>query len=47
MVLEFLTPIAGLAALAMAGIAAYLVLKEDPGSLSVREISGALGSCGR
>jgi len=42
MVLEFLTPIAGLAALAMAGIAAYLVLKEDPGSLRVREISGAI-----
>jgi len=42
MVLEFLTPIAGLAALAMAGIAAYLVLKEDPGSLRVREIAGAI-----
>jgi K(+)-stimulated pyrophosphate-energized sodium pump len=42
MVLEFLTPIAGLAALAIAGIAAYLVLKEDPGSLRVREISGAI-----
>lgn len=42
MVLEFLTPIAGLAALAMAGIAAYLVLKEDQGSPRIKEIAGAI-----
>lgn len=42
MVLEYLTPIAGLAALAVAGIAAHMVLKEDPGSPRVREIAEAI-----
>jgi len=41
-VLEYLTPVAGLAALAVAWIAARMVLKEDPGSPRVREIAGAI-----
>ena len=40
--LEYLTPVAGLAALAVAWIAARMVLKEDPGSPRVREIAGAI-----
>ena len=42
MVLEYLAPVAGLAALAVAGIAAHKVLKEDPGSPRVREIAEAI-----
>jgi len=42
LVLEYLAPVAGLAALGMAGIAAYMVLKEDPGSPKVREIAAAI-----
>ncbi len=37
-----LLPITGLAALAVAAISAHLVLKENPGSPRVREISGAI-----
>lgn len=42
MVLELLTPVTGLAALVVAGLAAYLVLREDPGPPRVREIAGAI-----
>jgi K(+)-stimulated pyrophosphate-energized sodium pump len=41
-VLEVLTPIAALAALAVAGLAARLVLEEDPGSPRMREIADAI-----
>lgn len=42
MALEILTPVAGLAALAVAAIAARMVLKEDQGSKRVREIASAI-----
>jgi len=41
-VLELLTPIAALAALAVAGLAARLVLRENPGSPRMREIADAI-----
>jgi len=40
--LDIILPIAGLAALGVAGLSARLVLREDPGSPRVREISGAI-----
>ena len=40
--LELLTPIAALAALAVAGLAARLVLRENPGSPRMREIADAI-----
>lgn len=42
MELSLLLPITGAAALAVAGISARLVLKEDPGSPRIREISAAI-----
>jgi len=42
LVLELLTPIAALAALAVAGLAAHLVLKENPGSPRMRKIADAI-----
>lgn len=42
MELSLLLPITGAAALVVAGISARLVLKEDPGSPRIREISAAI-----
>ncbi|MEW6592870.1 MAG: sodium-translocating pyrophosphatase [Candidatus Hadarchaeota archaeon] len=42
MTIELLAPISGLAALALAGVAAKLVLKESPGSPRMREIASAI-----